>query len=123
MGVMIDPVRHPPACKSLSCIFTAAFPHLIASPSLGAFTKFTTTAWGKKLAKQEAKAAMNDFDRFKATITKVGFARAGGEGWVQLNGCTRGDSRGGSRSEQEVLGTSQRASISVGAVPQSERSA
>jgi len=37
----------------------------------GAFTKFAASAWGKKLAAQQAKANQNDFDRFKATLAKV----------------------------------------------------
>lgn len=38
--------------------------------------KFAASSWGKKLAKQDAKASMNDFDRFKATAAKVKKARA-----------------------------------------------
>jgi hypothetical protein len=41
----------------------------------GTFDKFKASSWGKKLARQQAKAAMNDFDRFKATATKVKKAR------------------------------------------------
>ena len=37
----------------------------------GAFTKFAASSWGKKLARQAAKAKQNDFDRFKATLAKV----------------------------------------------------
>ena len=37
----------------------------------GAFEKFKASSWGKKLARQSAKAAQNDFDRFKATLAKV----------------------------------------------------
>lgn len=38
--------------------------------------KFKASSWGKKLAKQAAKASQNDFDRFKATVAKVKKARA-----------------------------------------------
>mmetsp|Transcript_19260 Transcript_19260/g.33234 ORF Transcript_19260/g.33234 Transcript_19260/m.33234 type:complete len:144 (+) Transcript_19260:38-469(+) len=37
--------------------------------------KFASSAWGKKLAKQSSKAAMTDFDRFKAAVTKSKKAR------------------------------------------------
>lgn len=33
--------------------------------------KFAASSWGQKLAKREAKAAMTDFDRYKAMITKT----------------------------------------------------
>ncbi len=33
--------------------------------SAGAFAKFQASQWGKKLAKQQATANMNDFERFK----------------------------------------------------------
>jgi large subunit ribosomal protein L14e len=42
----------------------------------GALAKFQASSWGKKLAKQTAKASMNDFDRFKATMAKMMKARA-----------------------------------------------
>jgi large subunit ribosomal protein L14e len=32
--------------------------------------KFAATAWGKKLAARSAKAAMTDFDRYKAAVAK-----------------------------------------------------
>ncbi|GBF94679.1 60S ribosomal protein L14 [Raphidocelis subcapitata] len=32
--------------------------------------KFASTAWGKKLASRAAKAAMTDFDRYKAAVVK-----------------------------------------------------
>jgi hypothetical protein len=38
--------------------------------------KFAATSWGKKLAKQASKAAMTDFDRFKAAVAKAKKARA-----------------------------------------------
>lgn len=38
--------------------------------------KFAASAWGKKLARQSAKAATSDFDRFKAAVTKAKKARA-----------------------------------------------
>jgi large subunit ribosomal protein L14e len=34
------------------------------------------SSWGKKLAKQTAKASINVFDRFKATMAKMKKARA-----------------------------------------------
>jgi hypothetical protein len=52
-----------------------ALPPLLARLSPGTFDKFKASSWGKKLARQQAKAAMNDFDRFKATATKVKKAR------------------------------------------------
>jgi large subunit ribosomal protein L14e len=42
----------------------------------GTFEKFQASSWGKKLAKQNALAASNDFDRFKAAATKMKKARA-----------------------------------------------
>ncbi len=41
-----------------------------------AFGKFAASAWGKKLAKQASKAAMTDFDRYKAAVTKAKRSRA-----------------------------------------------
>lgn len=38
--------------------------------------KFAASAWGKKLARQAAKAKQTDFDRFKAAIVKAKKARA-----------------------------------------------
>ncbi|KAG1655043.1 hypothetical protein FOA52_008794 [Chlamydomonas sp. UWO 241] len=62
---------------------TVAIPRLASKKVLnaklaedGTFAKFAATSWGKKLAKQTATANMNDFDRFKATATRVKKARA-----------------------------------------------
>ncbi len=38
--------------------------------------KFAASSWGKKLAGQKAKAAMTDFDRYKAAVVKAKKARA-----------------------------------------------
>ncbi len=38
--------------------------------------KFASSAWGQKLAKQAAKSATTDFDRFKAAVAKAKKARA-----------------------------------------------
>lgn len=38
--------------------------------------KFAASSWGKKLAGQKAKAAMTDFDRYKAAVAKAKKARA-----------------------------------------------
>lgn len=37
--------------------------------------KFAASSWGRKLAKRDAKVAMNDFDRFKAAVAKSKKAR------------------------------------------------
>ncbi|KAI8473821.1 MAG: ribosomal protein L14 component of cytosolic 80S ribosome and 60S large subunit [Monoraphidium minutum] len=37
----------------------------------GVEAKFAATAWGKKLAARAAKAAMTDFDRYKAAVEKM----------------------------------------------------
>jgi hypothetical protein len=52
-------------------------PHAFARESapIGVVAKFAASAWGKKLARQTAKASTNDFDRFKSTIAKVKKAR------------------------------------------------
>lgn len=60
------PRRHP--------LLTPRQTHRLSLPA-GTFDKFKASSWGKKLARQQAKAAMNDFDRFKATATKVKKAR------------------------------------------------
>ena len=54
---------------------------------LGAFEKFAASSWGKKLAKQSAKAAQSDFDRFKTTLAKVGMGMGiiGGTVAILLN--------------------------------------
>lgn len=44
-------------------------------------SKFKASAWGKKLEKQTAKAAQNDFDRFKATLAKVSATLAATAAW------------------------------------------
>ncbi|QDZ18134.1 ribosomal protein L14 [Chloropicon primus] len=50
---------------------TPAKKDLIAAlNSSKAFDNFAATAWGKKLASRKAKAASNDFGRFKAMIAK-----------------------------------------------------
>jgi hypothetical protein len=41
-----------------------------------AFGKFAASAWGKKLARQAAKAATSDFDRYKAGVQKAKRSRA-----------------------------------------------
>ena len=46
------------------CLLTAA---LLA----GLEANFAATAWGKKMEKMKAKAAMNDFDRYKAMVAKA----------------------------------------------------
>merc|ERR1712100_106399 len=69
-----DMVRKPIAYKRLALTeFKIDIPKvpgkkdLIASlKSSQAFEKFAATAWGKKLAARSAKAASNDFSRFKA---------------------------------------------------------
>ncbi|KAG2450843.1 hypothetical protein HYH02_004677 [Chlamydomonas schloesseri] len=38
--------------------------------------KFAASSWGQKLAKQAAKAATTDFDRYKAAVAKAKKARA-----------------------------------------------
>ncbi|KAJ9515277.1 hypothetical protein QJQ45_002406 [Haematococcus lacustris] len=38
--------------------------------------KFGKSSWGQKLSKHASKAAMNDFDRFKAAVAKAKKARA-----------------------------------------------
>ncbi len=38
--------------------------------------KFKASSWGQKLAKQAAKAATTDFDRYKAAVAKAKKARA-----------------------------------------------
>jgi large subunit ribosomal protein L14e len=38
--------------------------------------KFAATSWGKKLAARSAKAAMSDFDRYKAAVEKSKKSRA-----------------------------------------------
>ena len=35
------------------------------------FNKFAASSWGQKLAKRDAKAAMNDLDRYKSTVAKI----------------------------------------------------
>merc|ERR1711985_177385 len=73
-----DMVRKPIAYKRLALTaFKIDIPKvpgkkdLIASlKSSQAFGKFAATAWGKKLAARSAKAASNDFSRFKAMIAK-----------------------------------------------------
>ncbi|KAI8469525.1 MAG: ribosomal protein L14 component of cytosolic 80S ribosome and 60S large subunit [Monoraphidium minutum] len=42
----------------------------------GVEAKFAATAWGKKLAARASKAAMTDFDRFKAAAEKMKRGRA-----------------------------------------------
>ena len=39
------------------------------------FEKFAESAWGKKLASRAAKAALTDFDRYKATKERVARAK------------------------------------------------
>lgn len=36
----------------------------------GAFEKFAKSAWGQKIAKRKAKAALNDFERYQAMKKK-----------------------------------------------------
>ncbi|PNH02796.1 hypothetical protein TSOC_011197 [Tetrabaena socialis] len=38
--------------------------------------KFKSSSWGQKLAKQDAKAATSDFDRYKAAVAKAKKSRA-----------------------------------------------
>lgn len=47
---------------------TPAAPSPLAPTDVSA--KFAATAWGKKLAARSAKAAMTDFDRYKAAVAK-----------------------------------------------------
>jgi large subunit ribosomal protein L14e len=44
-------------------------------PNAGVEAKFAASAWGQKLEKRKAKAAMTDFDRYKAMVTKSRRAR------------------------------------------------
>lgn len=43
----------------------------VCTPLAGIEDSFAATSWGKKLAKRQAKAGMNDFDRFKAMCAKT----------------------------------------------------
>ena len=40
------------------------------SVSAGAFEKFAKSAWGQKIAKRKAKAALSDFERYQAMKKK-----------------------------------------------------
>lgn len=48
--------------------------------------KFNNSAWGRKLAKRASKAAMTDFDRYKATVSKVKRAKSVREAYHKLAG-------------------------------------
>lgn len=58
--------------------FTVDIPRLAKKTALkkaldeaDTFNKFAKSSWGQKLAKREAKAAMTDFDRYKASVEKM----------------------------------------------------
>ena len=58
-------------------------------PPADVFNKFAASSWGQKLAKQQAKAATTDFDRYKATVAKIKrSAQVGGAvGGGTMHGC------------------------------------
>lgn len=63
------PLTHPPA---------SLFPFDPAEVE----KKFAASAWGQKLAKRQAKAAQNDFDRYKAMVQKVKRSAQVRAGWA-----------------------------------------
>jgi hypothetical protein len=46
-------------------------PARLPFPAAEVEAKFAKSAWGQKLSKRSAKAAMSDFDRYKAAVTKM----------------------------------------------------
>lgn len=41
-----------------------------------AFEKFAASAWGRKLARREAKAGLTDLERYKASVKRAARAKA-----------------------------------------------
>lgn len=59
-------------CPSFHLVAAAAG-YEVASECIvraGVEAKFAATSWGQKLERRKAKAAMNDFDRYKAMVAK-----------------------------------------------------
>jgi large subunit ribosomal protein L14e len=46
--------------------------------------KFAASAWGKKLAARQTKAAQNDFERYQAAVAKAKRSRAVRKAYNQL---------------------------------------
>ena len=57
------PAPNPHTIPSRLCLFLC--------PAADVEAKFAKSAWGQKLAKRAAKAAMTDFDRYKAAVQKM----------------------------------------------------
>lgn len=59
----------PSAVSDPCCSCVCVWP--LAHAPAGIEAKWAASSWGQKLAKREAKAAMTDFDRYKAMVTKT----------------------------------------------------
>lgn len=67
--------------------------------------KFAKSAWGQKLAKRVAKAAMTDFDRYQAAVQKMKrSAKVGMRGRLLLSGIPLATRRQGSEGHRPLCG-------------------
>ena len=79
MSRAVGPSPHIPASADVQVLTlpcppplpSPAFPCAPSSPAAEVEAKFAKSAWGQKLSKRSAKAAMSDFDRYKAAVTKM----------------------------------------------------